>query len=385
MPLRRSPAAVFLLTVAVSASLGMSWGTAPEAVDRSLNRATERTAPVAASTRRLHQQLEIADLHADTLLWGRAFDRRHAYGHIDLPRLSDGGFALVTLAAATSMPAANGSDRIRDLAAAQGWPGETQFSAFARALFFSRRLDESIRASDGRLVSIRSKRDIAALRAQRQAGRAQIGALLSLEGAHALEGDVARLDALFDAGYRMVGLTHFFDNDMAGSAHGRRRGGLTPKGQTLIARMERKGIVVDLAHASPRTIDDVLALARRPIVVSHTGVRATCNTPRNLSDAQLRAIARQGGLVGIGFWPQAVCGNGVSDVARAIRHAVAVAGSQHVALGSDFDGAASAPFDAAHIATLTQALMRARVPEQDIARIMGGNVLELLSRALPEE
>jgi membrane dipeptidase len=376
--------APLLVTVAVGAFFGMSWGTAPEAIDRSLNRVTQRPAAVAASTRRLHQRLLVADLHADTLLWGRELHRRYTYGHIDLNRLAQGGFTLVTFAAATSMPAAKGGDRIRDLAAAQRWPKGTEASTFARALFFSRRLDETVRASAGRLVPIRSRQDLARLRAQSRDGQLQIGTLLSLEGAHALEGDVARLDALFDAGYRMVGLTHFFDNDMAGSAHGRRKGGLTPKGQELVARMERRGMIVDLAHASPRTFDDVLALAKRPVVVSHTGVRATCDTPRNLSDAQLRAVAHQGGLVGIGFWPQAVCGSDVAAVVRAIRHAVTITGSQHVALGSDFDGAASAPFDSAHIALLTQGLMRAGMAEEDIARIMGGNVLAFLARALPE-
>lgn len=142
-------------------------------------------------------------------------------------------------------------------------------------------------------------------------------------------------------------------------------------------------MLVDLAHASDRTFDDVLALATRPVVVSHTGVRRTCDNRRNLGDAQLRAIARNGGVVGIGYWPTAVCGDDARAIARAIRHAVSVAGVEHVGLGSDFDGAVTAPFDATGLPLVTEALLAEGFAGEDVARIMGGNVLELLERALP--
>src|ERR1043165_10157303 len=102
--------------------------------------------------------------------------------------------------------------------------------------------------------------------------------------------------------------------------------------------MEARGILVDLAHASPRTVDDVLAVATRPVVDSHTGLRATCDNARNLTDEQVRRVAATGGLVGIGSWGTATCGTDAAAVARSIRYAVKVAGVEHVALGSGFDG-----------------------------------------------
>jgi membrane dipeptidase len=142
-------------------------------------------------------------------------------------------------------------------------------------------------------------------------------------------------------------------------------------------------MLLDLAHASEKTIDDALALARRPVVVSHTGVKGTCDNLRNLSDAHLRGVARIGGVVGIEFWDTAVCGTGPDAIARAVRHAVSVAGIEHVALGSDFDGAVSTPFDAAGLPALTEALLAEGFADDDIARIMGANAIRVLQSALP--
>ena len=118
------------------------------------------------------------------------------------------------------------------------------------------------------------------------------------------------------------------------------------------------------------------------MVVSHTGVKGTCDNARNLSDAHLRGVARTGGVVGIGFWETAVCGRR-GALARAMRHAVAVAGIDHVALGSDFDGAVSTPFDAAGLPVLTEALLAEGFDDEEIARIMGGNAVRVLRSALP--
>src|SRR5260221_11166058 len=135
------------------------------------------------------------------------------------------------------------------------------------------------------------------------------------------------------AGYRVVCLTHFFDNELGGSAHGVAKGGLTPFGREAVRRLEQRRILVDLAHASPRTIEDVLAMATRPVVVSHTGVRGTCDNTRNLSDEQLRGVAHTGGVGGIGYWETAACGTDARAIARAIRYAVQIAGVEHVAPG----------------------------------------------------
>ena len=155
-------------------------------------------------------------------------------------------------------------------------------------------------------------------------------------------------------------------------------------GRELVRRMEARGVLVDLAHASERTFADVLAMATRPVVVSHTGVRGTCDNPRNLSDEQLRGVAATGGLVGVGFWETATCGRDARAVARAARHAARVAGVRHVALGSDFDGAVATPFDSTGLAQLTDALLAEGFTDEEVALVMGGNVARLLAESLPE-
>ncbi|HSM60105.1 MAG TPA: membrane dipeptidase, partial [Longimicrobiales bacterium] len=161
------------------------------------------------------------------------------------------------------------------------------------------------------------------------------------------------------------------------------RGGLTPLGRHVVARREEWGMLVDLAHASPALIDDVLAVATRPVVVSHTGVRGTCDNRRNLDDARLAAIAGTGGVVGIGLWETALCGTTPADWARAVEHAVSVVGVDHVGLGSDWDGAVTAILDASGTVHLTDALLVRGFVEEEIRKVMGGNVVRVLREALP--
>ena len=127
----------------------------------------------------------------------------------------------------------------------------------------------------------------------------------------------------------------------------------------------------------------VLAMAKRPVVVSHTGVKGTCNNARNLSDAHLKGIAATGGVIGIGYWQTAVCGTDAASIARAIKYATRIAGVEHVGLGSDYDGAISAPFDTSGVVLVTQALLKEGFGEKDIALVMGGNYLRLLGQTLP--
>jgi microsomal dipeptidase-like Zn-dependent dipeptidase len=207
--------------------------------------------------------------------------------------------------------------------------------------------------------------------------------LLALEGLHPLEGKLDNVDKLYDAGFRMAGLTHFFDNELGGSAHGMEKGGLTAFGREVVRRLEEKKMIVDLAHASPKVIDDVLAMAQRPVVVSHTGVQATCPGPRNLTDAHVRAIAENGGLMGIAYFDGAICQENPASIVKAIRHVVDLVGVEHVALGSDFDGATSTAFDTTGVVLVTQGLLDAGFSEDDVAAIMGGNVRRFLLAELP--
>jgi microsomal dipeptidase-like Zn-dependent dipeptidase len=147
--------------------------------------------------------------------------------------------------------------------------------------------------------------------------------------------------------------------------------------------MEKKGVIVDLAHASPQLVEDVLRIAKRPVIVSHTGVQGNCAGERNLSDAQLKRIAQNGGLVAIGYWDEAICGKDVDAIVKAIRYAVTIAGVDHVCLGSDFDGAITAPFDTSGLVLLTEALLRNGFTEPEVRKIMGENAIRLLETELP--
>jgi len=366
-------------------------GAAAGLVERRRNRVLQPR-PYRASARaaELHRSLTVVDLHADSLLWGRDLLRRAGYGHVDVPRLVEGGVALIGLAASTKVPRRVNLERNDDttddvtlIALALRWPRATWGSRLARARYLADRLRSMAAASDGRLTLIESRRDLEVYLARRAVDPAITAAFLSIEGAHALDDDLDNLATLARAGYRMLSPTHFFDTPFAGSAHGVVQGGLTDRGRELLSRVESSGMVLDVSHASSATIDDVLSLASRPVVASHTGIRAAVPGIRNLPDDQVRGIAATGGLVGIGFWPVASGGEDVGAIARSIVAAIRIAGVDHVGLGSDFDGAVPTPFDATGMPLLTEALLAEGLSEADIAAVMGGNAVRLLAAGLP--
>jgi microsomal dipeptidase-like Zn-dependent dipeptidase len=149
--------------------------------------------------------------------------------------------------------------------------------------------------------------------------------------------------------------------------------------------MEARHMIIDLAHASEKTVADVLAIATRPVVVSHTGAKGTCNNTRNLGDDELRAVAAKGGLIGIGYWDTATCGNDARAIVKAMRYVSDRVGVEHVALGSDFDGAVAEPFDTTGLVKITEAMLEAGYTEPEIRKIMGENVLTFLAANLPEK
>ena len=367
------------------------FGILPPIVERSMNRVTgPQPAQVSTRAAALHKTLQIADMHADTLMWKRDLLARGDRGQVDLPRLTDGNVALQILSSVSKTPKgqnydANGADtdNITLLAIAQGQPMRTWHSLVERSLWHATKLDRYAVRSDGHLRAIRTKADLARLLAHRTAGRPVMGALLSIEGLQDIEGKRANLDRLYDAGFRMAGLAHFFDNEVAGSMHGLKKGGLTPFGVKIVRAMEAKGMVVDIAHCSHQCVAEVLKMATRPVVSSHGGVQATCKVNRNLTDQEIRGVARTGGVVGIGYWDAAVCDTSPAGIARAIAHVRDLVGIDHVGLGSDYDGAIAARFDTSRLDSITQALIDAGFSDADIAKIMGGNVLRVLGQVLP--
>jgi microsomal dipeptidase-like Zn-dependent dipeptidase len=371
------------------AALGYFFVAAP-IVDRRLNQVAEQPPyDVADSVATLHDELLVADLHNDLLLWGRDPLERHDYGHTDLPRLVEGGVGLQVFAAVTDVPygrsyAGTGDrvDQIPFLVAAQRWPLRTWTSRFERALYQAEKLQQAANQSD-RVGLLRTQRDLENHLMRRVDQPDRLGALLAVEGLHALDGDLANLDRLVDAGYRMMSPTHLHDNAVGGSSTGLRKGGLTDFGRRVVERMTERQVLIDLAHASDAVLGEVLAMTDRPVVVSHTGVDATCPSPRNLTDAQIRAIAAQDGVIGIGLWPRATCGETAAATARAMRHVADLVGAEHVALGSDFDGTVDVPFDATGLPLLTAALLQEGFSRSEIRQILGGNVIRLLRQTLP--
>lgn len=350
---------------------------------------------VSADAAALHGQLTIGDWHADSLLWNRDLNRRSTIGHVDIPRLLEGNVALQVFTAVTKSPAgqnygenvAEARDNITLLAVGQMWPPRTWTSLAERALYQAERLRGFAEDSEGALRVITTEADLDAVLEARSQGVQVVGGLLGIEGAHALEGDMANLDRLEEAGYRLIGLHHFFDNALGGSLHGVGNQGLTDFGQEVVAEVVARGMVLDLAHSSVQVAHDVIAATDIPLLVSHTGLRSACDAHRNFPDDLMRAIVANGadqggGVIGIGYWADVTCDDSPDGVARVIMAAIDALGVEHVSLGSDYDGSVTVGFDTSELAALTDALLRAGASEDQIRAVMGGNMLRVLRARL---
>ncbi|MFF0818261.1 dipeptidase [Rhodococcus sp. NPDC003318] len=380
------------LAALVPAGVCAFFAFAPGLVERGRNKVVAADLPeIDEPTRALHESLQIADMHSDTLMWDRDLLARSSRGHVDLPRLQEGNVALQVFSSVTKSPKGQNydansadSDNITLLAVAQLQPPRTWKSLLERSLHHADKLTVAAANSGGQLRLVRTRGDLESLLADRSAGRSVTGALFSVEGLQNLEGRIENVDRLFDAGMRMAGFTHFFDNEVAGSMHGEVKGGLTDFGREVFAEMERRGVVVDLAHASHPAMAEMLALATKPVVASHGGVQATCNVNRNLTDAEIRGVAETGGVVGIGYWDAAVGETTPAAVVDALEHVIAVGGLETAALGSDFDGATTVGWDTGRIAVITQELRNRGHGDDDIRAIMGGNTLRVMAQVLPK-
>ena len=345
---------------------------------------------ISDQARTLHSSLSIGDLHADTLLWHRDLLERGTRGHVDVPRLIEGGVVLQVFATVTKVPPALNydentadADQITPLLIMQRWPPRTWGSLFERARYQVQRLDKAARRSEGSLVFIRTRSDLDNVLEARNKGHAAVGGLMATEGSHALEGEIENISKLYDEGFRMMSLHHFFDNELGASLHGTSKADLSDFGRAAILEMNRLGIMIDVSHSSEAVVTEALEISSTPLVVSHTGVRGACDSPRNLPDDLMRRIAAGGGLIGIGYWDGAVCDTTPAGVARSIAYAVNLLGPESVALGSDYDGATSVYFDTSELAVLTQALLDEGLGEEDIRAVMGGNQIRFFRKYLP--
>ncbi len=322
--------------------------------------------------RSLHVLYPPIDLHADTLMWSRwlGYDLRKRHqaplwrsafgGHVDVPRMRDGGmgaqfFSLVSLPVAVRGRAQAVHDQI-DI------------------------LSEVIAGGSGDLRLARTAADVDDCRRD-----GVIGALLGIEGAHALEGDLDRVETFARRGVRYLGLLHFSANEAGFPAYGSGRRddeGLTPWGFELVVRCEAARVLVDLSHINRRGFLDACRVATRPPIVSHTGVLGVHEHWRNIGDDQLRAVADKGGVVGVIFYPRYLGGEGLEPVVKHILHILNVVGEDTPALGSDWDGfivPTRELSDPGGLPLLTDALIRAGVPERTLAKILRRNAMRILS------
>ncbi len=366
------------------------FGITPGYIDADMNRIDgKELIKVSPEALALHQSLQIVDLHSDTLMWQRDLLKPAKRGHEDLPRLAQGNVALQLFSSVTKTPRGlnydgNGADtdNITLLAIAQLQPVRTWFSLTERSLYHGQKLDHAVARSNGRLAKVSDDASLDALLAQRAGGTGQVGAMLTIEGLQNLEGKAENLDRLYAAGFRMAGLTHFFDNELGGSMHGLKKGGLTPFGLEIAGRMEDKGMIIDIAHLSHAGVAQLLPLARRPVVSSHGGVQATCKVNRNLTDDEIRGVAKTGGIVGIGYWDAAVCDTSPRAAAKAMKHVRDLVGIAHVALGSDYDGTTTVRFDTSQLVQVTQALLDEGFTPDEVRATMGGNALRVIRAGL---
>ncbi|HEV8354945.1 MAG TPA: dipeptidase [bacterium] len=319
-------------------------------------------AAIPQSILQLHRDAVVVDLHSDTLLavqsGARGIGKRSSVGHIDLPRLREGGMDVQVFAAFIH-------------------PRESS-RGFARATelidAFDRMISEH-RAAIGRATTVSE------IEALVRSGR--VAAVLSIENGDALGGSPANLDTLYRRGVRVMGLTWNASNDLADGALEHRHSGLTPLGKMVVRRMQQLGIVVDVSHLSEKSFWDVLAATTGPVMATHSDAAAVVPHPRNLTDAQLRALAGRGGLVGVNFYPAHAGGGSIERILRQIDYMVKIMGVEHVGLGSDFDGfnqQVRGLEDVSKLPNLTAGLAaRGYTPDQ-IKKILGGNALRVFKQ-----
>lgn len=322
--------------------------------------------------RALHEECCVLDLHADTaklmdklgydvaLRHDRPMPRRaNLFGHVDVPRLREGGVAGQFFSFWTAPYPERGCARsVAD-----------QLDA----------LDTAMDKHPGDLAWTRTGADVRAAKA-----RGQIAALGGIEGGQALEGELAPIEAFSRRGVRYLGLLHFSANAIGRPAKGKgadHTAGLTGFGLDVVRECERCGVIVDLAHINRRGFFDALQVGRQPPMVSHTGVLGVHQHWRNIDDEQLRAVADRGGCVGVIFARRYLGGASIESVVDHLLHILDVAGEDVAALGSDFDGFVVPPEgleDVAALPNLTVALSRRGVAPRVLEKILGGNVLRVL-------
>jgi len=364
-----------------------------------------KPADIAARVKKLTAEAVGIDSHIDTvqrlLVMGEDLGKRWDVGHVDLPRLREGGMhaPFFALWVPVYFSGAEAVRRTLDLRDAM----QTLFDAHAD------QIELATTAADIRRI----------VRAHK------IAAFLSIEGGHTIDDDLRVLRMYYQLGIRAMTLTHSGNNNWADSSTDKPvHNGLTDFGKEVVREMNRLGMIVDLSHVADKTFYDALSVTNKPVIVSHSSMRALSDVPRNVTDEMLWALAKNGGVIGITFGEGFVnpkdadalraaismettapaltgrtlddyaaedvrklfgtrvkVASTVEDVADHIDHAVKIAGIDHVGIGSDFDGVSGPPNgldDISKMPALTAVLLERGYTEDDMKKILGENHLRVI-------
>ncbi|HUT15187.1 MAG TPA: dipeptidase [Anaerolineae bacterium] len=319
----------------------------------------------------LHQKSIVFDGHCDTLLAAldgeRKLGERSSEGHVDLPRLHEGGVTAQVFAMyveAEYLPAGASRQTLRMLDVLFG----------------------ELEANADSFVLATGAGDI-----EKAKTAGQVAAVIGMEGAEALEGDLGLLRVFHRLGLRLLTVAWSRRNQAAdGVSESRTGGGLTTFGEQLVRECNRLGIILDISHLAAAGVRDVLELSTRPVIASHSNAYALCSHPRNLTDEQLDALAKKGGVVGVTFVPAFIAEEGkganLDKLLDHIDHIVGVIGTDHVGLGSDFDGlgprAPEGLEDVTCLPGITAGLIGRGYSAEDVRNILGGNLMRVFRQVV---
>jgi microsomal dipeptidase-like Zn-dependent dipeptidase len=358
-------------------------------VDRAVNRtALPGRLPVSPTAQDLLQHAPTVDLLVGSALFRDSF-LPGGRGHVDLPRLRATGVNVVGLTVATRWPNLRGSLsgwHFRSL----GIPAQSTRSDMAMAEWLIGRIHGWCDESDGQLVVIRTRADLERCLAP----GGPVGVVIGIQGGQVLESDLANVARLRAAGVRMFAPAHVMDNALVGSGTGRRARGVSDLGRDALRELEAQSIVVDLAHMSRAGIATAVPLLTRPFTLSHAGLtdivggrsrwRRFSPANRNVPASLVADIGAAGGLVGIALSTQLLGGSTLAAAVRTFRAAIDAAGTAHVGIGSDMDGALRMLIDVEGLPALADALLGSGLDTRVVRGVMGGNAAELLRATLPE-
>ena len=314
----------------------------------------------------VHNRAFVVDLHNDILesvITGYQLGTRHTDHHSDLPRFREGSMDFQIFAVWVD-PSLSPSI----------------YNSRANAMIDSFQVQVLRNTSSIAPVTTMSQ-------AQEANAEGKLAGFLSVEGGHAIQDDIQKLKDFYGRGVRAMTITWNNSTSWAVSAQDSRSGtvGLSAFGETVIRSMDSLGMIIDVAHTGIKTIEDILAITKNPIIDSHAGARALYDHYRNLTDAQIRAIAQTGGVIGVVFYPWFLSRSGTATIDTVIRHIDYIrnlVGIDYIALGSDFDGIERVPVgleDVSRLPNLTLGLLEHGYTPEDVRKILGGNFLRVLN------